>query len=877
MFAANQVKTIALGLLLALLPAVSGICQTFHVGGILENGRQVTNSVPTIALALSGGGARGIASIGILKAFEEKKIRVSAIAGTSIGGVIGGLYACGYSPDEIENIFRDVDWGEIFGNKPDRRAMFLTQRQDRDRHLFSIRFQNYRPSIPKGITGGQKLISLLTTLTMTANYQCGGDFDKLPIPFRTVSTDIVSGELIVIDSGSIADAMRATIAFPLAFTGLESHGRLLMDGGMLMPVPVSIARSLADSTAMLVAINTSSPLESLEELKSPVHIANQVTTIMSADKMAAELKSADFVVTPTIGNYSSTAFDKIDSLLAIGYRAGSIAADSMTRLMNAKLSASKITFSRVSCSTPEFEPIAKLKFGQIVDVPTSRADVELTLKSLLDETGAPELTAEIVEADVDNGDARVLELAITISSPLACAEWKLQFTGMTVSDSMAILSSLPVCHHSITSRWLDSVCNHIETEYRRRGHDLVSARPVSIDSVARTVRINIDEAIVRRIDVVNNSRTRGWLVRSLYAQRPGDPISVRRMARGISNIVGTDYFDRVSVHLTRQDHNPGGAIVEFEVDEKLHTQMRFGWHWNDEYKSEEFVEILDDNIDGIGLLGAVHGRYAEHRQTVYGLARMDRILSTMLTATARIGYSRMQRRYFSFEGDELLSRIEGRLSGEISIGRQISRLGTVSARMSAERVELDSAGVGQEVLQIRKLSLVSQVENFDRLSFPTSGKQHLFSLESAGKVLGGTTEFTRFQTSIEAYFEITRGLNYHPLLAVGLSRSNLPLSEKLYVGGLNQFVGYREFQLAGDKMILSSHELRAKLLTRLYLAIRYDVGNLFSEADEISFNSLRHGLGLWLAVDTPIGPIIAGWGKASHNDDRMYINVGLEF
>jgi NTE family protein len=877
MFVLNQVKTHILGLILCLLSAAPATSQTFHLGGILENNRQVQSSRPTIALALSGGGARGITSIGILKAFEEKKIEVSAVAGTSIGGVIGGLYACGYSPSQIEHIFRDIEWGEIFGNTPDRRAMFLTQRQDRDRHLLSIRFQNFQPAIPKGITGGQKLISLLTTLTMKANYQCGGDFDKLPIPFRTVSTDVVSGELIVIDSGSIADAMRATIAFPLAFTGLESHGRLLMDGGMLMPVPVSIARSMADSTAILVAIKTSSPLETLDGLKTPVDIANQVSTIMTADKMAAQLQSADIVLTPPIENYSSTAFDQIDSLLAIGYRAGIQAADSILRLTEMKRSAAKIRLNSVSCNVREFDTRAHSLFKSSIDVPAHYADIESALAILLKETGAPELTAAIIDRSVGTSSAPEIELAITISPTLSCTEWTLQFFGMTIPDSSDILRNIPVCQNNLTVAWLDSVCKHIETEYRQRGHDLVSAVSVAIDSTSRTIRINIDEAIIRNIDVVNNNRSRDWLVRSLYAQKPGEPISERKMKSGISNIVGTDYFDRVSMHLTRHNTDSGGAVVEFDVDEKPHTQMRFGWHWNDEYKSEEFVEILDDNIDGVGLFGLLHARYADNRQAVYGLARMDRILSTLLTTTARLGYSRLQRRYFSFDGSELTSRMENRLSGELSIGRQISRLGTVSGRFSAERVDLDTSDVAEEVLQIRKLAFISQVENFDKLPYPTSGKQHLFTLESAGKILGGTTEFTRFHTSIEAYFEIVSGMNYHPLLAVGLSRSNLPLSEKLYIGGLNQFAGYREYQLAGDKMILSSHEIRLRLMSRVYLAVRYDVGNLYAEADDISFKALRHGLGLWLAIDSPLGPIVAGWGKASHNADRVYINVGLEF
>ena len=164
-----------------------------------------------VLVALSGGGARGIAAIGVLKAFQEKGIEVEAITGTSIGGIIGGLYACGYSPDDLAASVNNLDLGGLFSNKPARRTMFLTQREERGRHLFSIRFDGFKPVVPRALTAGQKLTSILTAWTTRANYHAAGDFDDLAIPFKTISTDIVSGQEVVLDSGSLSDAMRATM------------------------------------------------------------------------------------------------------------------------------------------------------------------------------------------------------------------------------------------------------------------------------------------------------------------------------------------------------------------------------------------------------------------------------------------------------------------------------------------------------------------------------------------------------------------------------------------------------------------------------------------------------------------------------------------
>lgn len=256
----------------------------------------------SIALAISGGGARGLTTIGILKAFEEKNLNIGAIAGVSMGGIIGGLYASGYSPEELEKITDQLAFDSLFSNTPERKTMFLTQRAEQGRHLFSIRLNHWKPVIPKELTKGQKITSLLTSLTTKANYKSGGDFSKLPIPFRTSATDIISGKEIILDHGSLAEAMRATMAFPLAFSPVEKDGYFLMDGGMLNPIPVDMARSISGTVDFVVAINTASNLLAGHELLSPVDIANQVTSIMTADKLKSQLAQADYIITSRNSN-----------------------------------------------------------------------------------------------------------------------------------------------------------------------------------------------------------------------------------------------------------------------------------------------------------------------------------------------------------------------------------------------------------------------------------------------------------------------------------------------------------------------------------------------------------------------------------------------
>jgi len=174
-------------LLLVLLSTAGAVGDT-----LILSDRDRTSEEPAVypvSLALSGGGARGLATIGILKAFEERNIRPVAIAGTSIGGIVGGLYAAGYSADDLRRHVGQFDFENLFSNRPERRTMFQTKRSEEGKRLFTVRFNGLRPAIPQGLTAGQRLTELLTRLTVTANYRSQGDFDRPGFGYATVAAE----------------------------------------------------------------------------------------------------------------------------------------------------------------------------------------------------------------------------------------------------------------------------------------------------------------------------------------------------------------------------------------------------------------------------------------------------------------------------------------------------------------------------------------------------------------------------------------------------------------------------------------------------------------------------------------------------------------
>ena len=199
---------------------------------------------PRICLVLSGGGARGMAHIGVLKVLEELKIPIDCIAGTSMGAVVGGLYASGMTAAQIDATMRSVDWQEAFRDAPPRRELAFRRKQD-DRNFLvrlPLGLKHGQILLPKGFIQGQKLQQTLRELTLPFSKET--DFDRLPTPFRAVATDLVSGNAVLLDKGDLAMAMRASISAPGIFAPVETEERLLVDGGVAENLPIDVARQM---------------------------------------------------------------------------------------------------------------------------------------------------------------------------------------------------------------------------------------------------------------------------------------------------------------------------------------------------------------------------------------------------------------------------------------------------------------------------------------------------------------------------------------------------------------------------------------------------------------------------------------------------------
>src|SRR4051812_2285383 len=282
---------------------------------------------PKIGIAFSGGGARGIAHIGVLKVFEEMRIPVDYIAGTSMGSIIGGLYASGMTPDEIERAVLAVDWNDALQDRPSRERLSFRRKDDDLRYIpdFEIGVGRGGLRYPTGLRSGQKLGFLLRRLTLPVRPV--SDFDTLPIPFRAVATDISNGEMVVLRQGDLARALRASMAIPSAFSAVEIDGRLLVDGGISNNIPVDVVRSMGAD--VVIAIDIGEPLLTTEQVRSSLFsILSQTIGMITRANMKPRREQADLVVAPDVAGFGTLAFDRSPEILQRGVdRTRAMAAD----------------------------------------------------------------------------------------------------------------------------------------------------------------------------------------------------------------------------------------------------------------------------------------------------------------------------------------------------------------------------------------------------------------------------------------------------------------------------------------------------------------------------------------------------------------------
>lgn len=350
---------------------------------------------PKIGLALSGGGAKGAAHVGVLKVLEGKNIPIDYIAGTSIGAYVGGMYALGYSAAEIEAIMMNTDWEKGYSDTIPRQSLSFKDKETRDKYNIPINigYSDDEVKLPRGLLRGQSMSQLLRSSTNLIEQL--GSFDDLSIPFRAVATDLTTGEAVVLDSGSIVAAMQASASVPGALQPAVIDGRLLVDGGIANNMPIDIVKQMGAD--IVIAVDIGSPLVGAAQLDSSIAVLNQLSTILtnaSSKKQKALLDANDILIRPKIDDLSTTDF----SIMPIALPLGEIAAREKSSHLD-KLAVSRSDFRQYLVAkkqkSSQWSSEIKRPLVKVVYDNHSNVSEKLLAESLALTPGEPVTTASL--------------------------------------------------------------------------------------------------------------------------------------------------------------------------------------------------------------------------------------------------------------------------------------------------------------------------------------------------------------------------------------------------------------------------------------------------------------------------------------------------
>ena len=304
---------------------------------------------PKIGLALSGGGARGAAHIGVIRVLEEHNVPIDYIAGTSMGAVVGGLYSSGMDTYEIETALAAIDWDHVFNDRPPRADRSFRRKRDDDLYLVKAKpgFNDGKLTLPLGAVQGQKIDAELARVALpVATVE---SFDELMIPFRAVASDIATGEAAVLSSGDLAMAIRASMSIPAVISPAEIDGRLLVDGGVANNLPIDVVRDMGAD--IVIAVDISTPLVGQEELTSVLRITQQLTGILTrrnTEEQISTLRDGDIFLVPDLGDIATADFSRLAEAIPIGRTA---AMAEIERLR--QLSLTEVEYQAYQASLPD--------------------------------------------------------------------------------------------------------------------------------------------------------------------------------------------------------------------------------------------------------------------------------------------------------------------------------------------------------------------------------------------------------------------------------------------------------------------------------------------------------------------------------------------
>lgn len=843
--------------------------------------KKIPVNLPQIGLALSGGGARSITQIGVLKALEEKQLPIEYIVGTSMGSIIGGLYAAGYSLEQMDSVITANNWEDFYStDQTQRNDLFVDQKITEDKALLSFRLEGLKPVLPNSISSGQRPANFLNLLSINAPIQPKESFDEYLVQFRAVASDLVNGRELILSEPPLGLAMRASSSVTFLLPPVIKDSILLVDGGLVANIPAKETRELGAD--IVVAVNSSSPLYEKEELNYPWILADQLVSIPMQKLNLQQLENADFIIEPEIGAKKNTDFTELNSLVNEGYNSAQNVVDKIYDQFvydfKRNLNVPEKFYKHLTIKTPG--DLGLKLFNRLTNRDSvSNRDLLFELYMLNREGEYEDIFLEVL----DEGSVSSLNI-ITVQNPLIKS---VEVSGDSVISKSEIIKIFnPLLNKPYNpSAVLNSALDLLRL-YKKNGYSLSRIESIQFDEVKNILYVDLSEGMISKVTVSGNTRTNSRIISREFPLRTGSIFKYEDADKGLTNLRSTNLFDQVELEVVQ---NNGNNEIEINVNEKIQGIIRLGMRIDNENFTQLSIDIRDENFNGTGTeIGAIISGGIRNRSFVFE-QKANRVFDSYLSYKVRAFYEFNDVNVYRDDSVKAANRFKRSkvaeyrqifYGGSIGIGAQVMRLGNFFAEARFQNEEIKNKTDYNEpafnaFITSIKFSLLVDTQN--DYPYPTDGFLIKSYYETAQSALGGDLGYTKFMFDYKSILSPHKSHTFTLHGIIGYGDKTLPLSEQFSLGGQNSFYGMRDYEYRGRQIFSGSFEYRYKLPFKIffdtYLKARYDLGSIWAEREQIKFKDLKHGVGATLSFNTPIGPADFSLGRSFYFSNVLSKNV----
>ncbi len=702
---------------------------------------------PRIALVLSGGGARGAAHVGVLKVLDELRIPVHCVVGTSMGSVVGGAFATGATVDEMERLLSSVGLADVVKDEPPRQEKSIRRKQDDFINLFSpeIGVKNGEFKLQSGVISG---VGLEAFLRRAVNIEGFVDFDRLPIPYRAVATNLENGEMVVLRSGEVAHAMRASLAIPGVIAPANVGGRLLVDGMVVRNIPIDVGRKLCGD--VVIAVNVGTPLMNRGQLTSLISVAQQMLSILTEQNVKQsleELTQNDVLISVELEGFSVSDFDRMPAIAAAGEKSARSHAKQLARL-----------------SLPPKE-YAALRTRQI---------------------------------------------------------------------------TLPIA----------------------------DARP-------------IDEIRVDGLHRVNPETVLGAM-----ETKPGEAPDAARLSRDMQRIYGSGDFEHVDYRIIDEK---GKHVLTVDALEKAWgpNYLRFGLTLSTDFSSSSYFNLLGSyRATWLNSLGA-------EWRTDLQVGRTNRFFTQFYQPLVPNRYLFIAPRLVLektpidlYSGQTRVAQFENKIARVgLDLGTQFSRYGEATVGVLAGTLTPTlETGLPEWANTLNKVrqgagQLRVKIDQLDSIDFPRRGFAMTGTVFDSTPALGADDRYTKWDADFVAAYSVKEHALQVGLKGGGALKGTLPTYDQFSLGGFLQLSGFKTFQLYGEELafgrLVYTYQLqRGAIFQGTYLGASLEHGRVRNPVVATNPSDWQTGGSVFVAVDTPLGPVYLAYGVATGGNRSAYLLLG---